>query len=94
MPAKLYVVHGSHPCEKAVKRALEMKGIAYKTVRDPAAIPGWSIQGKRIFGQRTVPGIKFEDGEKVIGSTAIMRRLRRAGRPSPSCLRPTLESER
>jgi glutathione S-transferase len=28
-----------------------------------------------IFGQRTVPGMKFEDGEKVLGSSAILRRL-------------------
>lgn len=72
MPAKLYVVHGSHPCE-AVKRALEMKGIAYKIAE---IVPPFQllIQQAR-FGKRTVPGIRFEDGEKVIGSTAIMRRL-------------------
>jgi glutathione S-transferase len=28
-----------------------------------------------IFGGRTVPGIRFEDGEKVQGSRAILRRL-------------------
>jgi glutathione S-transferase len=72
MPAKLYVVHGSHPCE-AVKRALELKGVAYKTVEIP---PPFQVVVQRLrFGQRTVPGIRFDDGEKVIGSTAIMRRL-------------------
>jgi glutathione S-transferase len=72
MPAKLYVVHGSHPCE-AVKRALELKGLAYKTVEIP---PPFHVPLQQLrFGKRTVPGIKFEDGEKVIGSTPIMRRL-------------------
>ena len=72
MPAKLYVVHGSHPCE-AVKRALEMKGIDYKIVEIPP--PFQVVVQKLLLGQRTVPGIKFDDGEKVIGSTPIMRRL-------------------
>ena len=72
MPAKLYVVHGSHPCE-AVKRALQLKGTDYKIVEIP---PPFHVPLQRLrFGQRTVPGIRFEDGEKVIGSTAIMRRL-------------------
>ena len=72
MPAKLYVVHGSHPCE-AVKRALEMKGIEYKVVEIP---PPFHVPLQQLrFGKRTVPGIRFEDGEKLIGSTAILRRL-------------------
>lgn len=72
MPAKLYVVHGSHPCE-AVKRALELKGIAYRTVEFP---PPFHVPFQHLrFGQRTVPGIRFEDGEKLIGSSAILRRL-------------------
>jgi len=72
MPAKLYVVHGSHPCE-AVKRALELKGVAYKAVEIP---PPFHVPLQQLrFGKRTVPGIRFEDGEKLIGSTAILRRL-------------------
>jgi len=72
MPAKLYVVHGSHPCE-AVKRALELKGIPYKVVEFP---PPFHVPFQRLrFGARTVPGIRFEDGEKLIGSTAILQRL-------------------
>ena len=31
MPAKLYVVHGSHPCA-TVQRALEMKAVPYEVV--------------------------------------------------------------
>src|SRR3954453_20900558 len=72
MPAKLYVVHGSHPCE-AVKRALELKGVPYKAVEIP---PPFHVPLQQLrFGKRTVPGIKFEDGEKLSGSTAILRRL-------------------
>lgn len=72
MPAKLYVVHGSHPCA-TVERALELKGIPYKVVE---LLPPMHAALQRVrFGQRTVPGIKFEDGEKVVGSRAILRRL-------------------
>jgi glutathione S-transferase len=70
--AKLYVVHGSHPCE-AVKRALDLKGVKYKLVEFP---PPFHVPHQRLrFGQRTVPGIRFENGEKLIGSTAILKRL-------------------
>ena len=69
--AKLYVVAASHPCF-AVKRALELKGIAYKRVEWP---PTFHVPMQRLrFGQGTVPGLKI-DGEKVIGSRAIMHRL-------------------
>jgi glutathione S-transferase len=72
VPAKLYVVHGSHPCA-TVARALELKGIPYKSVE---LMPTMHAAHQRLrFGQRTVPGIKFEDGEKVVGSRAILRRL-------------------
>ncbi|MFL5845960.1 MAG: glutathione S-transferase N-terminal domain-containing protein [Solirubrobacteraceae bacterium] len=72
MPARLYVVHGSHPCE-AVKRALDLKGVKYKLVEFP---PPFHVPYQRLrFGRRTVPGIRFENGEKLVGSTAILRRL-------------------
>src|SRR2546421_664633 len=72
VPAKLYVVHGSHPCA-TVARALELKGIPYRSVE---LMPTMHAAHQRLrFGQRTVPGIKFEDGEKVVGSRAILRRL-------------------
>jgi glutathione S-transferase len=74
MPARLYVVHGSHPCD-TVQRALELKGIAYKRVELPVA--SQPLVMKALFGQRTVPGVKFEDGEKVQGSRAILRAIER-----------------
>ena len=72
MPAKLYVVHGSHPCA-AVQRALEVKGIPFKVVELPPPLHA-PLQRMR-FGQRTVPSIKLDDGEKLSGSRAILRRL-------------------
>lgn len=72
MAAKLYVVHGSHPCA-AVQRALDLKGVDYKIVEYP---PPFHVPLQRLrFGKRTVPGIRFDDGEKLSGSTAILRRL-------------------
>jgi len=72
MPAKLYVVHGSHPCA-TVARALDLKGIAYKTIELPP--PTHAAVMRVLFGQRTVPGVRFESGEKLTGSRAILRRL-------------------
>jgi glutathione S-transferase len=71
MDARLYVVHGSHPCATAA-RALELKGIAYRTVELPPPLHA-AIQRAR-FGARTVPGLLL-DGEKVQGSRRILRRL-------------------
>jgi glutathione S-transferase len=72
MPARLYVVHGSHPC-LTVEKALDLKGLPYKKVELPAS--SQPLVMKALFGGRTVPGIKFEDGEKVQGSRAILRAL-------------------
>jgi hypothetical protein len=64
MEAKLYVVAASHPCW-AVKRALEMKDIAYKRVEWPVTM---HVPLQRLrFSQGTVPGLVM-DGEKMIGS--------------------------
>lgn len=78
MNAKLYVVHGSHPCA-TVERALQLKGISYKLVEFPP--PMHMAAMKLLFGQRTVPGLKL-DGEKISGSRAILRRLDEV-RPEP-----------
>jgi glutathione S-transferase len=79
MPARLFVVHGSHPCA-TVEAALDLKGVAYRRIEIPAATQ--PLVMRPLFGGRTVPGIRFEDGEKVQGSRAILRALERRA-PSP-----------
>ena len=74
MPARLFLIHGSHPCA-TVEKALELKGVPYKRVELPP--PTHALLMPRLFEGRTVPGIKFEDGEKVQGSRAILRSLER-----------------
>jgi glutathione S-transferase len=72
MPARLYVVHGSHPC-LTVEKAFALKGLPYKKVELVASTQ--PVVMKALFGARTVPGVKFADGEKVQGSRAILRAL-------------------
>ena len=79
MEARLYVVHGSHPCA-TVARALELKGVPYRTVELPPPLHA-AIQRAR-FGARTVPGLRL-DGERVQGSRAILRRLDELHRDPP-----------
>jgi glutathione S-transferase len=69
---KLYVVHSSHPSE-AVKKALELKAIPYKTVE--LLIPTQMLLTRLRFPRRSVPALRLDGGEKVQGSRAIMRRL-------------------
>jgi glutathione S-transferase len=56
-----------------VGRAMELKGIPYKTVELPelAHIPHQKLR----FGGRSVPAVRFEDGTKEIGSRQLMRLL-------------------
>jgi glutathione S-transferase len=72
MPAKLYVVHGSHPCA-VVARAMDMKGVPYDVVELLPPLHA-ALQQLR-FGARTVPGLRLESGQKISGSRAIVRRL-------------------
>lgn len=89
MATTLYVVHGSHPC-KTVERALELKGVDYRKVEYP---PPSHVPLQRLrFGSRTVPSIRFADGEKVSGSRAIVTALERRF-PEPS-LYPADAAER
>ncbi|MCW2982487.1 MAG: hypothetical protein JWR63_57 [Conexibacter sp.] len=74
MPARVFVVHGSHPCA-TVEKAFEIKGLAYRRVEIPAALQ--PVVMRPLFGGRTVPGVRFADGEKVQGSRAILRALER-----------------
>src|ERR1044071_585769 len=78
MPARLYLIHGSHPCN-TVEKAFEIKGLPLKRIEIPASSQPLL---KPLFGGRTVPALRFEDGEKVQGSRAILRALERRV-PSP-----------
>lgn len=79
MPARIYLLHGSHPSDTVVK-AFEIKGLPLKRVELPISMQ--PVIMKPLFGGRTVPGVRFEDGEKVQGSCAILRALERRA-PSP-----------
>ena len=71
MKATLWQIPGSHPCE-AVEKALDMKGFEVKKVN---LLPVMHKPVQRVmFGQATVPGVVFE-GERVVGSRRIMKRL-------------------
>lgn len=68
----LYAIHGSHPCV-AVERALQLKRQPYRVVeRIPAVhVPQQWLR----FRKLTVPALELGNGEQVVGSRAIMRRL-------------------
>jgi glutathione S-transferase len=79
MSLRLYVVPASHPCA-AVESALRMKGFEYKVTELP---PGVHAAHQRLrFGKRTVPSLRA-DGQKISGSTEIMRWLEQQ-RPEPA----------
>ena len=86
---KLYVVQSSHPSE-AVRKALALKGIPYKTVE--LMIPTQRPLMRLRFGVGTVPALKLDGGEKVSGSRAIMRKLDELV-PDPPLLPPQSEPE-
>ena len=68
---RLYTVPASHPCD-AVVAALELKHIPYRRVE---LIPlSQVLLGPLLYGGPTVPGMRLE-GERLVGSRAIMRRL-------------------
>ncbi len=70
-PLKLYVLPGSHPCA-AVEVALKLKGIDYKRVDLIPIVP--VAVGPMRWGGTTVPGMRV-NGERLVGSRTIMRRL-------------------
>ena len=80
MAHTLFVVHGSHPCD-AVERAFQLKGIPYRVRELPP--PFHAAILRPLFGGRTVPALKLDSGEKLQGSTAILRRLEEL-QPEPS----------
>ncbi len=97
MNVKLYVLPGSHPCA-AVEQALRLKGIEFDRID---LVPMTQVLvGPLRYGGTTVPGMRI-DGEKLVGSRTIMRRLDQL-RPEPPLLppvgderyAPVLEAER
>jgi len=87
MTAKLYVLPGSHPCA-AVEAALRLKSIDYDRV-DLLPMTQMLI-GPLRYGGPTVPGMRL-DGEKLVGSRTIMRRLDEL-KPDPPLLPPPGDS--
>jgi glutathione S-transferase len=94
---KLYVLPGSHPCD-AVEVALALKSIDYRRVD---LLPlSQLVVGPLRYGGSTVPGLRI-DGQRLVGSRAIMRRLDELV-PDPPLLpapgtpayAPVLEAER
>jgi glutathione S-transferase len=73
MPSRptLYVLPASHPCA-AVEAALALKGIDYGRVELLPITP--VVVGPLRWGGTTVPGMRL-DGERLVGSRTIMRRL-------------------
>lgn len=71
MKIKLYVLPGSHPCA-AVEVALRRKGLPFQQVN---LLPMVQMGlGPILYGGVTVPGMRL-DGERLVGSRKIMRRL-------------------
>ena len=83
MNVKLYVLPGSHPCA-AVEAALRLKAVAFERV-DLLPMSQMLI-GPLRYGGTTVPGMRI-DGEKLVGSRTIMRRLNELA-PEPPLLPP------
>lgn len=71
MSVKLYVLPGSHPCA-AVEVAMRRKGIPFQQINLLPLVP--LAVGPLLYGGNTVPGMRI-DGERLVGSRTIMRRL-------------------
>jgi glutathione S-transferase len=80
MAVRLYTVPASHP-SAAVERALQLKGADYERI-DLITTLHRPIQRVR-FGDWSVPSVIFDDGTKVLGSSAIFRALDER-RPEPA----------
>jgi glutathione S-transferase len=71
MKIKLYTNPESHPCV-AAEAALALKSIEYKRI--DLLWPSQALIGRFRYGGTTVPGMRL-DGERLVGSRAIMHRL-------------------
>jgi glutathione S-transferase len=96
-PPTLYALPGSHPCA-AVEAALQLKSMAYKRVDLLPTVE--VLLGPLLYGGTTVPGMRI-DGERLVGSRRIMRRLDELVAEPPLLPRPgdpsyarVLEAER
>jgi len=72
MAHTLYVIHNSHPCATA-ERALQLKGQAYR-IHEMAPALHAPEQWLR-FRAMTVPALRLGNGERIVGSRAIVHRL-------------------
>jgi glutathione S-transferase len=72
VPHTLYVIHNSHPCVTA-ERALQLKGQPYR-LHEMAPALHVPEQWLR-FRAMTVPALVLGNGERVVGSRAIVHRL-------------------
>jgi glutathione S-transferase len=87
---KLYVLPGSHPCA-AVEVALKRKGLPFHPVN---LLPMLQIGlGPILYGGGTVPGMRL-DGERLVGSRKIMRRLDELAPKPPLLPADPVERER
>jgi glutathione S-transferase len=82
LTATLYAIPASHPCA-AIELALRLKEMPYERV-DLLPVIAKALQLRR-FGGGTVPGVVFDDGERVLGSRAILRALEHRA-PDPPLL--------
>ena len=72
MTAVLYAIPASHPCA-VVERALQLKRMPYRRVE---LIPvAHRLAQRARFHAASVPGVEFGDGERMVGSRAILRAL-------------------
>jgi glutathione S-transferase len=81
---ELFVVPGSPACA-AVERALELKALAFERVAlaPPLRVPRRALR----LRVRHVPTMRLDDGERVIGSRVILRRLDELA-PQPALFPP------
>ena len=72
MAHTLYIIHGSHPCVCA-ERALQLKGQPYRLheMAPAAHVPEQWLR----FRRTTVPALVLGNGERIVGSRAIVHRL-------------------
>lgn len=89
MNVKLYVLPASHPCA-AVEAAMKLKGIRFERV-DLLPMTQMMV-GPLRYGGSTVPGMRV-DGERLVGSRRIMRRLDELV-PEPALLPPPGDERR